>query len=350
MKRLNQLSILCLFAWSTLSCVDEINLNLPNSNEILVVDAWVGNLTSDTYIRVYRARPFVSFSPSGSEPQVKLQELVVERKDGTLFPFQLLNETIYSPVRRFNLMEGEEYRLRFTTLEGKKFESSWEKVPPKVEPLDWNAKAFERQILVRTGTTSFFQPGTFADINLKIKDPGKGPIGYLIKTSGISEQFTTSERDNCECVCYLPDPNIFPGMNIRSNEAFEGKEIDLKVGEIPLSSLGRYLAMTEVITLTEFGQQYLSQVDLQQRNTGSIFDPAPFRIKGNIQSVDSEETVLGGFFLFQKTATEKLFFRTQIRNESRELNHYFEPLVMVGGTCRTYYTDALPTIPNSFRP
>jgi hypothetical protein len=255
------------------------------------------------------------------------------------------------PIQDLSLIEGEQYRLRFETLEGDFYESSWETVPPKVVAGEISSKSFEKQVPVHSGSTVYIQKRTFADIQLKITDPGKGPVGYLVQTSGITEQYTASKRDNCECTCYLPEANIYPGMNIRSNKAFEGKTYELKIGEIPLSSLGRYFVTASVKTLTEFGQKYHSQLDLQQRNTGSIFDPAPFRIHGNIQKQgDDSKVVLGGFFLFQKTNFEELIFRTQIRNDSKNLNHYFEPLVEVNGSCKEYYSDALKEIPKPFKP
>jgi hypothetical protein len=351
MKKLHQLVFFISIGWLSFACVDEINLNLDSSNQVMVVDAWLGNLTSETYIRVYLTQPFVSGTLPGFEQQVLMEEILIERKDGVLFPFHIVEDSIYVPFRRFNLIEGEEYRLRFTTVDGESYESPWEAVPPKVEVLDVTTQAFEREVLITTGSAVFLQNQTFADVQLKFKDPGKGPFGYLVETSGISEQFTTSLSDNCECACYLEDDNIFPGMNIRSNDAFEGQEYELKIGEIPLSSLGRYYVSAAIRTVTDFGQEYLSQVDLQQRNTGSIFDPAPFRIKGNIRNVTNpDEVVLGGFFLFQKTEAEKLLFRTDIRRDSPELNHSFEPLIEVGSSCRSIFVDALPTIPRPFLP
>ncbi|MDX5340193.1 MAG: DUF4249 domain-containing protein [Cyclobacteriaceae bacterium] len=341
------LGLACFF----FSCVDEITIQLKEANEVLVVDAWVGNEPEETYIRVYKTRPFVSSSPQGKESQVKLERIYVERKDGKVFPFYLHKDSLYLSELPIPLMEGETYRLKFSTLEGDTFESAWETVPPKLESAEITSKAIEKTTLVYSGPNVIVQTRTFADVQLQVNDPGKVVMGYFVETSGISEQFTSSLQDNCECACYLPDPNIYPGMNIRSNQSFLGKTIEYSIGEIPLSSLGRYYVNASVKSLTEFGYEYLNQVDLQQRNTGSIFDPAPFRVRGNItgESENSPE-VLGGFFLFQKTSFEKLLYRTQIRTESNNLNHHFEPLVQVVATCRDVFPDALPEIPKVFNP
>lgn len=333
------------------SCVDEINLSLEGSNQALVIDAWIGNNYSDTYVKIYRTSPYVSGVVNPSYVPVEVKSVILEQSEGEDIFFSRLGWNLFYQAANFEPVAGRDYRLVVETLEGEIYESSWETMPPKVEIQDMVAQAKEKQVMITTGQTQFLQIRTFADVQAQIADPGVGELGYLIETSGITELYTSSDRDNCACACYESDPNIFAGMNLRSNSSFQGKNFGLSVGEIPLSYIGRYLVSSKIKVVTKSNFEYLNQVDQQQRNSGSIFDPSPFRIKGNIKKRGAEDQlVLGGFFLFQESTFEKLLYRTQIRSESLNLNHTLEAIPVVDIQCNEFYTNASPIVPPSFKP
>ncbi|HSF54768.1 MAG TPA: DUF4249 domain-containing protein [Algoriphagus sp.] len=351
MKKLFQILFLFGSTIGISSCVDEINLALEESNQAIVIDAWMGNTPEDTYVKVYRTSPYVSGSLNPAFLPVQVNAVFVEKTNGEEINFSLSESNDFRPSEPFEPQEGETYKLVVKTSEGEIFESAWETMPPKVEIEDIVTKALERQVMITTGQTQFFQVRTFADVQAQISDPGVGELGYMIETSGITELFTSSSNDNCACACYENDPNIFAGMNLTPNSSFRGNNFGLSVGEIPLSYLGRYLVSSKLKVLTKSSFEYLSQVDRQQRSSGSIFDPAPFRIKGNIKKRgDENQLVLGGFFLYQESAFEKLLYRTQIRSESLNLNHTLESIPVVEIRCDEFYTNATPVVPPSFKP
>jgi hypothetical protein len=332
------------------SCVDEINLVIEGSNQALVIDAWMGNIPGDTYVKVYRTAPYVSGVLNPGYTNVPVDRVAVEDREGQSVLFNLDRGT-YRPPVDFYPETGKDYRLVVELAAGEVFESSWETMPPAVAIQDIVTEASERQVMITSGQTQFFQVRTFADVQAKVTDPGVGDLGYLIETSGIEELYTSSNRDNCACSCYENRPSIFAGMNVVSNSFFQGRDFGVSLGEIPLSHLGRYYVSAKIKAVTQTSYAYLSQIDQQQRNSGSIFDPAPFRIKGNIKKRgDEEQLVLGGFFLFQESTFEKLLFRTQIRSESLELNHTLEALPAVNISCDEFYINATPIAPPPFRP
>jgi len=333
------------------SCIDEINLALEESNQAIVIDAWVGSVPGDTYVKVYRTSSYTSGVLNPSYAEVPLKSVILEQEDGEDIKFRKSDLTSYRQSLGFVPEPGKAYRLVLETEEGEIFQSDWETMPPRVEIEDIKAHAFQRQVMITSAQSIFSQIRTFADVQAQITDPGVGEIGYLMETSGITELYTSANVDNCACICYEDEPNIFAGMNVVSNSSFQGKNFGLSLGEIPLSYIGRYLVSTRLRVITKSNVDYLNQVDQQQRNSGSIFDPAPFRIKGNIKKLGAENSmVLGNFFLYQEVSFEKVLFRTQIRSESLTLNHVLEPIPFVNGSCLEYYTNASTFVPLPFRP
>lgn len=333
------------------SCIDEINLALEESNQAIVIEAWIGNIPAETYVKVYRTSPYVSGVLNPSFIPVPVRSVVIQQSEGEDILFIEDQGGIFRQPQNFTPVSGRNYRLALETANGDVYESAWETMPPFVEIEDIVPSAFEKQVIIPSGQSLFSQIRTFADVKAQITDPGVGDLGYYIQSSGITELYTASNSDNCACTCYENDPNIFAGMNITSNSLFQNRVFQLSIGEIPLSSLGRFFVSSRLKVLSKSNFDYLSQIDLQQRNSGSIFDPAPFRIKGNIKKRGSEqEIVLGGFFLFQESTFEKLIFRGQIRSESIELRHSLDPLPFVNGDCTEFYTSASTFVPPAFRP
>jgi hypothetical protein len=333
------------------SCVDEINLSLEESNQAIVIEAWLGNTPGDTFVKVYRTSPYVSGVLSPNYIPVPVKSVVIEQSSGGDILFSQVEGNLFRQSNSFDPVPGRNYRMVLETKAGEVYESDWETMPPLVKIEDINAQAFQKQVMTTVGQTQFFQFKTFADVQAQISDPGLGELGYLIESSGITELYTSASVDNCACTCYERVPNIFAGMNLKSNQPFQGRSFGLSLGEIPLSSLGRFFVSTKVKTVNKSSYDYLRQVDQQQRNSGSIFDPAPFRIKGNIKKRGAEnQRVLGGFFLYQESSFEKLLYRIQIRNESLSLNHSIDALPFVNGSCTEFYINASPIVPPAFRP
>ncbi len=331
------------------SCIDEINLVMEESNRALVIDAWMGNVPEDSYVKIYRTATYRSgvLSPDYEVSEAEVVE--VEDRSGKRTAFSQLGGG-YRPPSDFVPEVGKEYRLVVEMEDGAVFESSWEKMPPKVDIEGLATRGYEKQVMYQTGDSQFFQTRTFADVQARIKDPGVGGLGYLVETSGISELYTSSDRDNCACTCYERDPNLFAGMNIISNGNFQGRDFGLSVGEIPLSYIGRFYVQSKLRVVTESNAEYLGKINQQQRNSGSIFDPAPARVKGNIsQRGNGGLLVLGSFFLFQESNYGQLLYRTEIRASTLELGHVLEPLPAVTSACTEYYINASTVAPEEFK-
>lgn len=345
MKYISQLLLISLYI-ILCSCIDEINIDTKSKHrETLVVNAWLGADNLNSYVEVLKT---VSYDELTTYP-IALDQVYVEREDGKTIKFTQAINLTYVPAEEFSPRIGEKYRLNFSTLDGEQYESSWETIPPKSQIENITYKAFEKLVITSTPSGYVSQKKTFAEILLNFKDGGVENGGYLINTSGISELFTASFFENCLCTCYQSTPNIYQGLNIISNENFRDQNYTHQIGEIPLSHAGRYYVKGRIRTITKFGKDFYIKVDQQQRKTGSIFDPSPSRIKGNIINKNSPgEIILGGFFVYNENEFDQMFFRSEIRRQSMSLNHFQEPIPSVSFSCNEFYTNATPFKPAPF--
>lgn len=339
------------------SCVDEINLTAENSSEALVIDAWFGNDTANNFVKIYRTAPYFSGAISPNyNPEVEM-EVYVESEDGDRFDYFLKDSSQIEYKMRTSVavIPAKNYRLIVKKENQLAYQSDWSVMPPKGEVEKVWTKSFEKLKLIQSGTGQFFQTAVVAEVFLDFYDIEMKEIGFLTETNGVTEMFTKQDPElelqvECLCSCYIIVDNIHQGMSLSPNNLVDGKTT-VSIGEVPMNSVGRFSFETKITTLSKQGLEYLAQVDGQQRTSGSIFDPAPSRLLGNISNLDSsEEKVLGGFFTFQVTDFKGMINRSTIYTENFQLNFDFEPWHLVKFNCKEYYTNALPQIPPQFLP
>lgn len=105
--------------------------------------------------------------------------------------------------------------------------------------------------------------------------------------------------------CWRKVFDITP-FNIESDQNINGNKIARKLVKIvPYNSRLPYVVTTYQLGLSENAYQYLKSLNDQINLSGSIFDPPPTFIRGNIQNEeDPDEIVLGYFYVAGTTDIE----------------------------------------------
>ncbi len=302
--------ILCL---ALVACIDEIYLSVPSKNSSLVIDAWLGPTSESSYVRVYRSAPFLSGSLEPRYTKVRDTQIYVEDESGlrVYFPNTADTTLIHKPNPGQFFPAGSRYRLHVTSSEGE-YQSDWVLMPQETTTGDFNIVTKERLVYVTSGDVPIQVPGVAAELNLSLTNPSGEEVGYMIQAKGITEVFTTGGPENCVCNCYLDQPYIFPGMNLQSSGNGNSSKA-VKLAELEITSLGRFYLQSAIKTVSKPNLDYLEQINKQQRNTGSIFDPAPFKIRVIIRYLDDpEHDFLGNFTVFQENTFVQMIYRAEI--------------------------------------
>ncbi|OOG71895.1 DUF4249 family protein [Algoriphagus sp. A40] len=342
---------LFIFSFALASCVDEIYLEVPSEKSNLVIDAWLGPTSSQSYVRVYRSAPFLSGSIAPNYVKVPVTRMYVEVESGEKVYFRNSPDSAlyYRPETERHFESGKRYRLNVVTDEDE-YQSDWSLMPEPSFFDGFEAVAKEKPVYVISGSTLVLVNGASADLNVNITNPSGEEVGYLINTTGVSEVFTTGDAENCVCNCYMDEPLLFSGMNLESSGSGNSPK-PVTLAELDVTSLGRFHIWSTIKTISQANLEYLQLINKQQRNTGSIFDPAPFKIKGNIKSVSNpEKEVLGNFMVFQENAFNQMVYRSAIYQQNPALPFAFDATGHVKFNCKEYYPYSLPYTPEPFLP
>ncbi|MBN7810607.1 DUF4249 family protein [Algoriphagus sp. H41] len=331
------------------SCIDEIYLSVPASESNLVIDAWLGSTSEQSYVRVYRSGSYLSGSTQPNYTKVATTSIYVEDESGrrVYFPNTADTTLLHQPNAGQSFPAGMKYRVHVNTRDGA-YESEWVLMPEPSTFGDFEAVAREKSLFVISGSSPVRVIGTTVDLTLQASNSSGEEVGYLIEADGISEVFTTGDAENCRCNCYLEEPLFVTGMNLGSGSDVPSPII---LAELEVTSLGRFYLQSTIRTIPKANLDYLRQIDKQRRNTGSIFDPAPFKIRGNIKNLDNpDEEVLGNFMAYQEVEYNRMVYRADIYRLNQQFPFVFDEVGHVSEDCKDYYPFTLPYTPAPFQP
>jgi hypothetical protein len=255
-----------------------------------------------------------------------------------------VNGTYQSVDSGFVGSVGRTYTLKVYLSNGKTFFSKPEKLAA-VPPIDSLSILYDSSYITGVRPTQFI-------ITVNAKDPPGisnyyrwGALGYVPRKS---------VGGPCCVYCSPPPCNLFNctcnglceqlidnsgQVNILSDQFIDGREIRIPVFYSPVYWTGIHYIQIKQYSISQdsylFWQQYLAQTD----RTGSILDPLPGPLNGNIfNQADSNELALG-YFSASAVVTQKLiivpYFLSEETLES-VVYFYIEP-----GDCHADYPNSL---------
>ena len=246
----------------------------------------------------------------------------------------------------FKGVVGRSYTLAVYLSNGRVYLSKPETLPA-VAPIDSLTIGYDS-----AGLTFIQPPPLVATVNSH--DPGGGPhyyrwssFGYIPRKSwgfpcNISDP-PCNDPFVCTCEAFCEQVNsVVSQVTLYSNQYTEGRQIIKPVYYSPVYWFGKHFMEIDQYSLTltsyRFWEQYLEQTN----RTGSILDPLPSPVTGNIyNAADSNDLALGIFSasgVFQKKLTVVPFFLQEYELES-VAGSYILP-----GDCDLVYRNTLPDL------
>jgi len=240
---------------------------------------------------------------------------------------------------------GRTYTLAIYLSNGQNYLSKRETIQP-VSPIDSLSFGYDS-----AGLTNILPPPL--EVTVNTHDPGNGPHYYSWSASGYYPRKSwgypcDSPSDPpctnpfmCTCYALCEQANTAVSqINVFSNQFSGGKEIIKPVYYSPVYWFGNHYVEIDQYSLTlesyQFWEQYLAQSD----RTGSILDPLPSPVVGNIYNAsDSSDVALGIFSasdVFEKKVVLVPDFLQQYELESVAGQY------ILHGDCQMTYPNALP--------
>ncbi|CAD5258536.1 MULTISPECIES: DUF4249 domain-containing protein [unclassified Imperialibacter] len=293
------------------ACVEQFELDIPRSTQNFVVEAIL--LDDTRFQKVVLSKINLD---GKSEPFDDARVVLQSDNDDIEIVFESRGEGLYTPLVFVQIARGDKYRLVIDTDEETRIVSDWEEVPEDValEGGYWESHTFEfvndngvtikrNGINFRANTGTFQSPNTF--------------LRYDFETAHINEAPFRDPR--CDCLnCYIISGSD-EFLNITSATESEGKSIkDHLITFLPLDKRFsfRLTMLVRQIAITRNAFLFYQSIDQQRNLNGSIFDPPPAIIKGNLYVEEKKDINVYGLFEVGRLSEIPItIYKSNIKNE-----------------------------------
>lgn len=299
MKHLRLLLLLVLFS----HCEEPIDLVFKNNPiDYLVVDGIITTQPKAHRITISRATPFTNKEVT---PFLKesVNNIRITDNLGNEYPLFELEKGVYVTSSDFAAVVGRSYQLKFTTANNESYLSA----PQTILPIDNIGDArfeYEEEQVFNSGADQFVDKGilkVFADYQLP---EDVNYVAFDWEGTFILKTELGTPKD-----CYVTDSNngIAPVIsNKRFNTtSFENQELFSLTYDFRFRY--RYSMNIKMYTIDETAFRFLSDIERQLNTSGSIFDPAPSQISGNMSNIRNEDEVVLGFFGAFNVTEKRIF-------------------------------------------
>lgn len=225
---------------------------------------------------------------------------------GWIFSSQRFGVDIELPLGRyytpddFRAVVGRTYTLHINTAEGGKYKSKPETVlsVPKIENIQLRN--------TRVGTENPLVDSKDVLLTSKFTDTPNERNYYLWRVSHSIINLITephlAREDPAECCnsCYMPDIEAEKFFAVLSDDLFDGLATEQPAIHIPDDGIrfkSRYKLQLNQYAITEDAFRFLKLARQQLDLTGSVFDPPPANLRGNMINLNQPDQPVLGYFI-----------------------------------------------------
>lgn len=306
--------LFCLLLLPFISCIDPYEVDLEEGAQLLTVDGMITTAKGSQSIRLTRSDTYGSVFEGLIRP-VTNATVIIRDDAGKVAFLEEGDDGVYWTSEDFAAVVGRSYTLQIQTSNGNVYTSLPEKVESVPEINELSIQTVRIPVEGEETDRSGIQ------IIAEITDPGdqnnfyyweNGPAVYILRTR--PDLYTPRPSDSnpsrepqpkdCCIVCFRTEM-FNEGIFIAQDDNFDGLTTRVPVGFIEddgLRFITTYRADIRQVSITAEAYRFLKLVKQQTEISGSVFDPPPATIRGNMISLDNpEETVLGFFMAGSET-------------------------------------------------
>ncbi|MEM8896850.1 MAG: DUF4249 domain-containing protein [Bacteroidota bacterium] len=282
-------------------CIEEIELKEPDLESELVISGSISPGITTHQVEIFISSPFGDLVPE----YVKEADVAVVDEQGRSYTFEEKEAGVYTWLNENRpILVGESFYLTVSLADGRKFQSSLEKIPQKIPVQN---TYFEVNTDITTNERGSPLERKFVDIYVDIELPESDESTLLRWETDRVYVFREVDWPKPPC-----DPRRFPGTCYIIEGKAQPEEVilldgdDYQVGAVDRIWVGRKRLDSTFNQLSVFSIfqkstsrssfTYWDDVSRVASPGGSIFDIPPSPVRGNIFNTENEgEIVLGNF-------------------------------------------------------
>lgn len=283
------------------SCVEPYYPELDRYEDVLVVDGTFTNIDEDRY--VYITRTYGYYEVRGSE--VTGAVVMVRNGDGITATYTEESPGTY--VLPAGSMEGEigkEYQLLIETSDGSQYASSYQKLK---KPARIDSVYYEKEEILRLSDS----PLKGLRVYVNGSDPENETHYYqweFSETWEFNVAFQKPGYDN-KYTCWRSNDsksiNIATTTQLTEDLVYRQPLNFISTENPRLSNM--YSLNVRQLALPQEAYDFWRKLELANEHTGSLFDPPPTPVTGNIENINDPEEPILGYFRVAGASEKRIF-------------------------------------------
>ncbi len=290
---------------TTVTCVDPFNVNVTGDQPNLIIEGQIHNGPGPYQVRMFRSIDIINPDPETNAVVTVSDDL------GNEVSF---NETIagtYQSDPSFQAQVGRSYTLNILTSGGDQYQSTPQTILAPVSADDVYLQAAERLEITQLGneiTINGFE------VLVDTKSSSQGPSYFRWDYRGVYQFITPDPCTGCTERCYARDqPSEFIKLFSTTETNVPVRAISMGFFTPTIEFESQYTMFIRQFRLNQDAFDFWEAVESQRTNTGTIFDPPPGIIVGNVVNLsDQGAPPLGLFETVGLSEIEFVITRTEL--------------------------------------
>lgn len=303
-KPMKKLSYLISLIFISVACVERYDVPIRNTKPILVVEGQITSAPPPYYVKLSYTGVFEYGNTIPIEQQENKAKVTIQEEGGRSQALFNVGQGLYRTADgSLRGVVGRLYSISIELPDGTKFVSKPEKLPSTV-PVDKISYEFADVPNKEDFRGDPIAPDGYR-IFIDFQDPATEQNYYRWAVYGVTRRATTGtpcpyicgSPTGCWCntSCYVREENN--AFNILSDALINGKKISRNyVYFSPLYTTGSHSVEVAQYSLTKEAYQFMKKYQEQQTRTGSLFDPLPAPLEGNVYNEANPNQLALGYF------------------------------------------------------
>ncbi|WP_192347820.1 DUF4249 domain-containing protein [Algoriphagus sp. Y33] len=301
------------------SCIDPYETRVDKGLQLLTVEGTITSKVGTHTVRLTRSDTYGSIFEGVIEPVTGATVIVKDDLGNVTF----LGENVgsrgnyYTPAD-FAAIVGRSYTLQIQLLDGKVYTSLPELVKdvPPIGNLTYQSE--------RIPVEGEINDASGVGFIVEVDDPAEESNFYYWRNSRATYVLETRPElyidpltkapapKGCCAVCYKSEITGNNSFFIASDENFNGLRTRVKAGFIlddGLRFVNTFRVDLRQLSITAEAYRFLRLVKQQSETSGSVFDPPPASIRGNMVSLDDPDEVVLGYFIAAGETSQRVYIK-----------------------------------------
>jgi hypothetical protein len=320
------------------SCIDPYEVEVEQGPQYLTIDGTITSQAQVHRVRLTRGDTYGSIFQGLIRPVTGATVIVRDNLGNVTFLTEnQVDRGYYDSPATFAALVGRTYTLQIQLVDGKVYTSLPELVnaSPAIKNLSYQSK--------RIPVEGEINDASGVQLIVDLDDPVDQNNFYYYRNSEATyvletrpDLYTTPPPDrspapkDCCFTCFQTEIVGNQSYFLTSDDNFNGLSTRLVAGFIPDNGrrfINTYRIDVRQLNVSQDAYRFLRLVKQQSEISGSVFDPPPANISGNMISLDDPEEVVLGYFIAAGESQKRVY----IKNSQLD---FVQPRAIIPDDCR----------------